>query len=475
MPGSRSLRRGVAGLLIVLLGVSVGLALRARGGNDSRRLTAPAASPRRSPSAGTHANAPSPQPSQAAPAVDAAALTRCLTSGGPPDLGRSSGSPTSLDGQIKQIYKQVQALRELPAKSPVAPELLSPARFKHKVARLSANSYSAAQAGRDERLLATLGAIPAGSDLRAITKKTLSSQVIGFYAPRTKRLVVRAAGEGLSGLAKITLAHELEHALADQHFGLPKGDQSSSADASEARLALIEGDATLTMERYGLAALSFTDQLAMLEDPTISKGQDQLADIPYYLQQQLTFPYLRGLELACHLYAHGGWTAIDHAYRQPPTTTAQVLWPRRYTSHVAPHAPPPVGSPPVEWSRAERQSFGAANLEWLFEAPGNDTARALTDPLGRVSSWRGGAVELFTNGAESAVGLSLATGRGNELCKSLADWYKATQPGATSKPLGGGRSGFLGHDQNAVISCGQDFVKVGIAPTLKVARALAGR
>ena len=47
----------------------------------------------------------------------------------------------------------------------------------------------------------------------------------------------------------MVLAHELTHALEDQRFGLSL-EEGESDDAALARLALVEGSATLVMQQY---------------------------------------------------------------------------------------------------------------------------------------------------------------------------------------------------------------------------------
>ena len=80
--------------------------------------------------------------------------------------------------------------------------------------------------------------------------RLLTEQVAGYYEPKTRQFYL-ADWIDIDGQRPI-MAHELTHALQDQHFNLrrfdhwPKGD----SDAELAAHALIEGDATLTMALY---------------------------------------------------------------------------------------------------------------------------------------------------------------------------------------------------------------------------------
>jgi hypothetical protein len=80
--------------------------------------------------------------------------------------------------------------------------------------------------------------------------KLLTEQVAGYYDPKAQQFYLADWIE-IDG-QKPVMAHELTHALQDQHFNLkrfdnwPKGD----SDAELAAHALIEGDATLAMTLY---------------------------------------------------------------------------------------------------------------------------------------------------------------------------------------------------------------------------------
>src|SRR6185503_12973069 len=57
---------------------------------------------------------------------------------------------------------------------------------------------------------------------------------------------------------------------------------------------------------------------------------DRDAPGPRYLREELRFPYVEGGLFVEHLFRHGGWRAVDAAYRRPPVSTEQILHPERY-------------------------------------------------------------------------------------------------------------------------------------------------
>jgi len=133
------------------------------------------------------------------------------------------------------------------------------------------------------------------------------------------------------------MAHELTHALQDQHFNLrrfehwPKGD----SDAELAAHALIEGDATLAMALYiannPLRPLAFLKSLGSTRLPS-----EELDKAPRALRETLLFPYQDGEKWVFILYKQGGWDRVSKAFTELPQSTEQILHPEKYFAHEPP-------------------------------------------------------------------------------------------------------------------------------------------
>ena len=414
-----------------------------------------------------------------------AELTECLAGAAPatdPDalLGGLFGDPETLRRvpgrvEIKRISRQVEDVRNLTFRRPVDATFLPPDRLGARAARLFLEDYPRSTAEVEGRMLSALGAIPHGTDLRALMHDLLKSQVAGFYVPESKKLFVPGnASAPLDALEKTIVAHELEHAVADQRLDIDLEETPDPAEMDEsiARLAVIEGDATLTMQTYSLANIPVFEQLSMLGDPAIVASQAALEGVPHYIVAQLEFPYLAGLEFVCDLHSKGGWKAVDRAYSAPPETTAEVLWPERYRSgdgdvEVADPAGPGAG-----WNEELAASLGAANLVWLFEAPGADESRALADPEQRAQAWAGGEIRVWSRDADTAVAVGLR-GRGSSLCGSMKEWYESSFDDDRSVATSGAEKLAVGGDrQAAVLECRGTGVRLAIAPVLGTARAI---
>lgn len=389
------------------------------------------------------------------------------------ELGDDPVDATDATGQVEEITDRVEGLRDLAQQRDLDPQFLSDDEIEARTDEQVQDDYPAEQADLDTRLLAALGAVPPRTDLRALQADLLSGQILGYYDPETDELVVRSGDpdQPLGPTEQNTLAHEVEHALADQAFDLQRVDELTG-DAATAFIALIEGDAVLVDQRFSLEAFDMAEQMAMAGEVDASLSIDSLASFPRYLTASLEFPYTEGLAFVCDLYTEGGWAAVDAAYRSPPSTTAEILFPDRYPLTVAEARA--VTAPGEPWVEARSDTLGAADLLWLFQAPGDDTAAALDDSRRRASDWAGGRYTVFTDGDASALGLSLVggAGPGTPLCDSLREWYDAAFPDAAEAPAEGAVLARDGAEQDAVLVCAGDEVRLGIAPDLATARRL---
>ena len=209
-----------------------------------------------------------------------------------------------------------------------------------------------------------LGLLPADLDVRALLERVLGEQVVGYYDHETDKLVVRddimrALGRGRGAAvdeAKVTIVHELVHALQDQRLGLGEQiEEEGPSDPRSAYHAVVEGDATLAMIGYiaqqagGRLEWITRDpeQLrTMMEQAQASPIPDaELRAAPPIVRETLVASYLDGLVFAATLHGRGGWRAIDDAHRQLPVSTEQILHPELY---VAREKPDEVRVPDIE-------------------------------------------------------------------------------------------------------------------------------
>src|ERR1044071_3441403 len=209
------------------------------------------------------------------------------------------------------VLKETSELRELSILKSVKSGAQSRAEIERMIIRNLDDETTPAEMHAAEMVLKSFGLAPQNFSYRPFLIKLLSEQVAGYYDPKAQQFYLADWIE-LEG-QKPVMAHELTHALQDQHFNLkrfenwPKGD----SDAELAAHALIEGDATLAMTLYmaknPLVALAFIRSLGGDE------STEQFKRAPRALRESLLFPYEEGSAWATQVYKRDGWEMVSRA------------------------------------------------------------------------------------------------------------------------------------------------------------------
>jgi hypothetical protein len=238
------------------------------------------------------------------------------------------------------IEEQVIGLRGLEPKHAVEPQILDDAGIKKLTSESFRRDNPTELVAANERILKGLGLLDASASLEALYLEMLGSQVTGLYDPETKQLYVVSKSGDIGPTEKTTFAHEFTHALQDQNFELSSFDlaEVGEGDRGYARLALIEGDATLLMSLWQLERLTQAELVSLLGEAMDPEATRILNELPPVLIQSLLFPYTSGMNFVQCLYADGGFAAVDAAYTEPPASTEQILHPEKYTADEAPIA-----------------------------------------------------------------------------------------------------------------------------------------
>jgi hypothetical protein len=233
------------------------------------------------------------------------------------------------------MLKETSELRELSILKAVKSGAQSRADIERMIIKNLDADTTPAEMHAAEMLLRAFGLAPRDFAYRSFLVKLLTEQVAGYYDPKAQQFYLADWIE-LDG-QKPVMAHELTHALQDQHFNLkrfekwPKGD----SDAELAAHALIEGDATLAMTIYmsknPLVALAFIKSLGAQE-----LASEQFRQAPRALRESLLFPYEEGSTWATQLYKRGGWEMVSQAFTKLPQSSEQILHADKYFAYEAP-------------------------------------------------------------------------------------------------------------------------------------------
>ena len=233
-----------------------------------------------------------------------------------------------------EVLKETSEIRELAILRPVRSGAQSRSEIERMLIKNLNEQMTQTEMHATEVSLRKFGLAPADFDYRSFMVKLLTEQVAGYYDPKAQEFHLADWLE-LEG-QKPVMAHELTHALQDQHFNLrrfekwPHGD----SDAELAAHALIEGDATLAMMVYmaknPLVALAFGRSL------TTGVATEQYDKAPRAMRESLIFPYLQGSEWATQIYRKGGWNMVSNAFTRLPLSTEQILHAEKYFNYERP-------------------------------------------------------------------------------------------------------------------------------------------
>lgn len=261
------------------------------------------------------------------------------TYSGPPGIDSGSSTSASVPAEnspmVSAILPRVSKIRGLEADVGINATLISREELKLLLEEEAADEVADGEIEDTEKILRRLGLIEADDDLLADMLALLSGDIVGFYDQETAELkVVDEASQSAS--EELTLAHEITHALQDQNYTLMvllPVEGSGNDDLDLARLALVEGDASMVEQEYFTDYLDEDRQMDVIRE---SEAMTPPAAVPPYLEATLYFPYDAGFDFVTYLKEMGGWQAVDDAYARPPESTEQIIHPEKYVAGEQP-------------------------------------------------------------------------------------------------------------------------------------------
>lgn len=316
-----------------------------------------------------------------------------------------------------EILKVVSRLRALDIKQGVKSSFKTKDEIEQSVIRDLDENTPPEEFEASQKTLLKLGLVTRSFRLRDYVVQLLREQVAGFYEPKTKEFYL-AAWLPISDQKRV-IAHELVHALQDQHFNLrrfedwPKGD----SDAELAAHALVEGEATLVMIEYDFEQQgmkldmnkigALTDNMIEQDADSETKAYPVLANAPKVLKENLQFPYLYGAGFVGAVLKNRSWQALDTTYASLPASTEQIMHPERFLIRDYPvkiEVPDLAGALGGNWQKADADVNGEFGLlVALAEFISKRTARAA------AAGWGGDRYALYENKGTGALVLAQYT------------------------------------------------------------------
>jgi hypothetical protein len=312
---------------------------------------------------------------------------------------RAQSPAPDLLAEARAIAREMAGIRGLAIRHPIEFEVSDRATVTEYARASLSDQMPPGQWETYETLLVHTGMIPPGTDLQDLVLRLYAEQIAGYYDPARKTFYLADWLPRL--LQRGVVAHEVTHALQDQHFDLERwlSAMSPTEDGALARAAIAEGDAMAAMIAYllepvgaGIQDLPPLSNLLEEGSAGMAAGYPTFDAAPQALQQLLLFPYVEGSGFVREALARGGWNEVNRLYRDPPASTEQILHPDRYfeardeprSVSLPPDAALPAGLTEGSWGEFGTRLALAATLA--------DTALAAVAASGwdgdRYGLWR---------------------------------------------------------------------------------------
>ena len=367
---------------------------------------------------------------------------------GPAAAARRSSTPASWDSRIKPIAEEVEKLRDLDFEHPVAAEFLDDAKFEKRVQvdKGKLTKSDKADIERSQGQLRSVGLIGPDVDIIDATSSLQSSGVLAYYSPKTKKITVK--GTNLDDIdMRVTVAHELTHALQDQHFDLQKLEKAATKHhGSTALRTLIEGDAVRIQNDY-VDSLSASDKEAYetqsADASRQARDEIEAKGVPDSLTVFFEAPYALGQPMLDAVIGKESESGIDALFKDPPTADAAYVTPSTVLDHrTFQH----VKTPALQ--EGEKRSgkpdvFGSLALFQVL-ASRIDNATALS----AADAWDGDAMITFSRTGTTCLRATFA-GRGTQGKGTIADAlnrWAAEMPSGSAKVV-------PAHDRVTLTTC----------------------
>ncbi len=339
--------------------------------------------------------------------------------GTPPPQGKAAkpSTPSHITPeQAQQLFRSVDSILQFDSKvtglrvsHPVKRRLVTRDEVEQYLTHQLQNDRDAKRLQSSELVLKKFGLLDRDFQLKPFLIQLLREQIAGYYDDKTR--MVNLLDWIPPDEQKPVLAHELTHALQDQHIHLDKWDRDDDQPMSQnvkqdnehiasdeedtVRDALVEGQAMAVFVDYVLAPSGKTiltaPQLADKMNDAMADTSDSptLADAPLVLQRSLIFPYTAGLNFVRAVWtAKGREAAFAGMLDHPPSSTFEIMNPTAYLSH----APVPLLRMPDIHSLIDSQYrpydigvMGEFDVQVMAELFGGQPAAEALAP-----AWRGG-------------------------------------------------------------------------------------
>jgi hypothetical protein len=292
-------------------------------------------------------------------------------------------------------------------------------------------------------------------DLEQVLVDAQAADIYGFYDPETQETYLIAEDDELSAMEEVFLAHEITHALQDQHFDLGSLESEiGEYDQSMAFRAMVEGDAVLTQELYAQSYLD-SERQTEYQQEAMAAVQDEdataaLEALPRYLIESLSFPYGAGAQFMLQVF-DGDLTSLNEYLENPPVSTQQVINAEAFLAGEI-DAPVEVEIEDMTeqlgegWDLYDEGTLGVFDLTIMLEENGAAEHGDVLD------AWDGSRIAMYENG-EDVVGIMASQWESEESAAEFEELLVQTMADYSEEEgiwMGDGRFHTISADGNMV-------------------------
>jgi hypothetical protein len=361
--------------------------------------------------------------------------------------------------EARQLFSLVDELIQfssnetgLPIKSTVKRRITSRSAVESYLKQKMEEDESARRLERSEIVLKKFGLLERGFNLKPFLLDLLGEQIEAYYDSKTKTISM-LDWVGIEE-QKPVLAHELTHALQDQHSDLEKWigltpeevsfdsaadtDHLAKDEIDSARTAVVEGQATVVMMDYMLKPMG----KSLVKNPEVmdvvrqlmshAQASPMLERAPLLLSESLLFPYREGLNFEQQIWMDEGQAAaFTGTLDQPPSSSWEIMNPREYEARHSPAVPRLPNIHPLLdplYKPYDIGQLGQLDVKILTETlGGQQTASQLTPKWNGGLYWAGQRLSANTSAEKSSTNsialFSLTAWKNAESAQAYARLY----------------------------------------------------
>lgn len=360
----------------------------------------------------------------------------------PLEIEDSTLTEDELEEMVLRTAARVEAIRCLTFDEVPPIELLTREEYRESLEPDFENVSDEEWQFEDARL-ATMMVAGQGEDAEELHLEVQTAFPAAFYDTEDEYIGFITDDPDRIEIDQVTLAHELTHALQDQHFDIERVFDERTNDEFVAALAVAEGDAVAVDERYE----DNCDRGAWADECIVPSAvaDGDPPSWPLVLNQLAAYH----TPLVAERAADDDWEDVDVLYEQFPHSTVEVIYPERYgefeRAGVTVDDESGAGWERIEIAEddGERVAYeivGQHGLTAILVAPAYETGgvRTVVDvdeftrphvggdvnySVTETSGWQGDRLYGYTNDAGEKAGVWKLAWEDDEEAETFADAY----------------------------------------------------